>query len=254
MMNGLEEDKDKQNLGIVNEEWPVISEIAIGRFKIHKKMKTNVNVDELTKSIKDITEADNIIINTEFDPKQESILIEECVIMHEDTNNKEGKENVIGSEVDEKITLNQLVEPPTTIKKVENTIESNKIKPEIIDNSKLTIAKAFKFILLGLAKLYVKDTTKTLKPLNVLTKHFNEVAISLVHLGVPFLMTWYLTTEVELISSQMMKDGMIMSVVYSVVFYIACLFVWISSQVIMSGLINVFKKTLNDVANIGKNK
>lgn len=111
-----------------------------------------------------------------------------------------------------------------------------------------------KFMAKGMAHLYFEKTNKLLNPLRFVANNFNKVSMALLHLAVPFLMTWYLTKKVDFITLQMQKSPPFMIIVYDVLFYMACMFIWFSAQTVFSGLVGMVKKALVDVAKVGQEK
>lgn len=111
-----------------------------------------------------------------------------------------------------------------------------------------------KFMAKGMAHLYFEKTNKLLNPLRFVANNFQKVSMALLHLVVPFLMTWYLTKKVDFITLQMQKSPPFMIIVYDVLFYMACMFIWFSGQTILSGLVGMVKKALVDVAKVGQEK
>lgn len=310
--------KEKQGLvNIANEEWPALSEISAGRFKINKKSQVT-DIDSLTKSLQAVSEKDDKIIQDSLQEDEkllnkvsvaksnkptrakknvkvvetptQSVQVQHTKVEQQKTVTVTTKEELSAIDNNEEVTHIATPKMGSTLgRTIANTISSNttgktisqvkepvsikqEVKHDLIDEAapvnastqvryaassiekenKVSPNVLMKFIAMGFAHLYVKKTTSVLKPLSFVADNFNKVFMALLHLGIPLMMTWFLMTKVDFIATQMAKEHQIMHFGYSIIFYIACLFVWVSAQVLGSGLVTMFKKTLVDVAKVGK--
>lgn len=305
--------KEKQGLvNIANEEWPALSEISAGRFKINKKSQVT-DIDTLAKNLQAVSEQDDKIIQSSLEEDEKLLNRVSVTKANKPTRGRKNvkvAESMPSQQTPVKTPLEKVQEPVQPVIAVENNEEVEEIvttpkmgstlgrtiatsignttgkiisqvkepvkqevreaKHEFIDEAtpvatqtqvryassatenKVSPNVLMKFIAMGFAHLYVKKTTSVLKPLSFVADNFTKVFMALLHLGIPLVMTWFLMTKVEFIATQMAKEHQIMHFGYSIIFYIACLFVWVSAQVVGSGLVTMFRKTLVDVAKVGK--
>lgn len=104
----------------------------------------------------------------------------------------------------------------------------------------------------GFAYLYVNKTSNMLNPVRFFMEHYKKLFMAIIQLGVPAIITWYITTQIAFISHQIHETGAIMSVVYTSVFYVATLFIWCSSLFVLSLIGGMLKREAMEVAKIGE--
>ena len=120
---------------------------------------------------------------------------------------------------------------------------------EIVEENSIDLIK---LIVAGLTHLYVSKTSKLLKPLQFVLQHKKEVSISMMHFVVPLLMTYFMTTHVGFVAEQLLKETFFMKSVYLGIFFFGSTFVWITSQVLLSGILSMLAKSMLEVAKVGK--
>jgi hypothetical protein len=109
-----------------------------------------------------------------------------------------------------------------------------------------------KLIARGMAKTYISRTDTILNPLRFILSNSKQLGIALIQFIIPAIITWYLTTNIEMISNQLNKESMHVHVIYTIIFYFACLFLWITGQVLFGGIWNLIKQSMNNLAKAGK--
>ena len=80
-----------------------------------------------------------------------------------------------------------------------------------------------------------------------------QIIIALFQFVIPAIITWYLTFHVESITTQLSKENNFVYFLYMAIFYFACMFLWISGQVLVGGIWNMIKYSIGNLAKAGKN-
>jgi hypothetical protein len=233
--NNYVEQGDKSDIvDIANEDWPMLQEINKTRYTIkNKKNKNGVGSASLAK-IKKQTQEEDIQISNDFvkdEIKVEEYLQsvkQETVMEQEKTMNIEQKSSFV-----QELPKNQEV-----IQNHQEKIKGNKI---------------LRLFALGLAKIYIRKTSTILDPLSFVLENKMKVLNGILQTIIPALMTWYLVTSVTMIATQLAKESTFVKIGYGFIFYFACMFVWITGQVMISGLYHVFKKIGNEIVTEGSN-
>lgn len=145
-----------------------------------------------------------------------------------------------------------MITPVTeTVKKVEVTINEVKenISPIVTEEKEVELSK---LIARGMAKTYISRTDTILNPLRFILSNSKQLGIALIQFIIPAIITWYLTNNVDIISNQLNKESMHVHIIYTIIFYFACLFLWITGQVLFGGIWNLIKQSMNNLAKAGK--
>lgn len=286
MNNKATQSKQNKNLNnVVNDpDWHNLSEISQGKFAI-KREKSSRNIDSITNQLKNVAQTDDALLDTmvaDDADNHEAITsiknnfkIKQLRKATKDSKDKLDSETLVDVALEDSKELHnnkevftqhnfnamQVGEEAQDINITHNEDAVTDVSSVIPQTSNVTLSSPkyenamqglLKFAALGFAHLYVKKTTKVLKPLGFVAENIEKVSIGFLHLIVPLLMTWLITTKVEFFASQLQQMGTIPVVLCNIAFYVASIFVWISTQVIVAGLINVCKKTLRDVAKVGE--
>lgn len=258
-------------LKIVNEDWPMLEELGKKRFVLNKK-KTK-DVQESINLLQSVLEEDNklqedketIVSKQEVTPYVENsatqiVKNEKAIVTEEKT-----VTNVVHNQVNlEKLQPKEVVVNTEAISSPSPAISSQSVSSSVINKttfvksvkeSKLEEEKSmdvFKFILAGLTHLYVSKTTNLLKPIKFVMENYKEVSIAMLHFIVPLIMTYLITTQIGFVHEQLVKETNFMKLVYVGVFFFGSTFVWISGQVLLAGIYSMLKKSMLDVAKVGK--
>lgn len=271
---------------IANEDWPALNEISAGRFKIAKKSKVT-DIEAVTKGLKKISKSDDRIIandirkdikenekveyeaesKTDHNVDSEEVDSDKNLILERSLQNENKILTKTEEENEEVITQKRIAVYPQSTKvsvvasspNIKETALATPLEREIntenidsVNGSKINVQGLIKFVTLGFIHLYLKKTTTVLKPVSFVAQNFEKVFVAMMHLIIPMVMTWLITTKIDFVATQLAQKDIFMALACKAVFYIACVFLWVSAQVIGSGILSMFKKTLKDVAKIGE--
>lgn len=248
---------------VVNQPWDELKDVS--RFQIIPKNK-DTDVASLAAGIKDVSDKDDKAIAKVVDADEKKLAGKKPgrarkiqVVPLETVASVAAQSN---PNIQETITKNEeviakqtasvtpqttrAITSPISTEKASGLDSQNKVTEEMKTNVFL------KFIAMGFAHLYVKKTNEILNPLKFLANNFNTVILALLNLGIPFLMTWYTTTKVSIISEQIVSAPSYLQIAYYGIFYIASIVIWISCQAGLSGIKAIFKDSLSKVAKVGK--
>lgn len=260
----LKEIKEKNNVVPVNDAWPMLedlSEINAGRFKIAKKSKAT-DIESLTQTINANALQDDKIIQKNVE--KDEILISKSVAATKSKVVKSKKANELSEQKTqfnhvnkvesvekEEVIAQQVPVNPQTTSAITSPV-SRGLKEKASTQNKVTTNNLLKLIALGFGHLYMKSTNDILKPLGFVANNLSKVLMAFLHIGMPLMMTWLLTHKVNFVANQLANESPFLSLVYYGVFYVACLFIWITGVAIGKGLLKVSQKTLEEVAEVGK--
>lgn len=261
------ESEKEEVLKIVNEDWPMLEELGKKRFVINKKK--GKDVEDSLNVLKAVLEEDNKLAETveEEDiqiqhiesvkyetPILQKVKDEKIVVATETPSSQTQKTatTITHSEIvaqkqqsEVQVQLEKPVQPITTQKVVK---QETKEKEVVTENS----VDLVKLIVAGFTHLYVSKTSTLLKPIRFVIDNYKEVTIAALHFIVPLLMTYFVTTHVNFVTEQLAKETLLMKVIYIGVFFFGATFVWISSQVLLSGIFSMLRKSILEVAKVGK--
>jgi hypothetical protein len=65
-------------------------------------------------------------------------------------------------------------------------------------------------------------------------------------------MTWVLVTQIDIIEQNLSSETFGMKLIQLGVFYFACMFVWVTFEVIVGGAINMIKKSISEASRVSK--
>lgn len=119
------------------------------------------------------------------------------------------------------------------------------------NNIELSYKELLTLIGKGSFKLFVEKSSNILNPISFIINNYKEVGLALLHLLIPGVITYYCINN-PIISSQLLQESFIMNMIYPIIFYIGSSFLWVSVQVLIIGIFNMFKNSLNMLAAIGK--
>lgn len=269
-MNAEKISDREEVLKIVNEDWPMLEELGKKRFVINKKQKTKDVQESLQalhtvlKEEEELQEEEVKITPTLVTPKEvirevvQKVEVAPAPVQQEMIKEVKDESVVVAKEVAS--SSQTKTQNATTIahsSPIENTTPVNKQtkvvqkirEEEIIEEKSIDLIK---LIVAGLTHLYVTKTSKLLKPLQFVLKHKKEVFIAMMHFIVPLMMTYFMTTHVGFVSEQLLKETLFMKSVYLGIFFFGSTFVWITSQVLLSGILSMLGKSMLEVAKVGK--
>lgn len=220
--------KAEQLTQIANKDWPTLNEVSRTPFVIKPK-KSVADIESINQNIQSSTveEDENIAQVTQH--YEQGITSQPEVNLH-NTEPSVSQQSIL-QKAPVEVTQRQAVS----------------VKPE----EKRAVLKQ---VGVGLTHLFIINATSLLKPMNFVIQNFSKFFMAIIHLIVPLLMTLWLTKKVDFISMQLQQESVTMNYVYGAVFYLACAFIWIVSQVLAKGVYISFKNSLKEVAKIGKEK
>ena len=250
--------KFTQDLQDVNEDWPLLGELSQNKFVLKNK-KSSFNVAKTAKEIVELSLVEDDQISASA-IKEDKLFEQSFVRETQDFKASPQMAKSVVNDTFEPLAQVEKVKPPKPV--IEAYIEH--VQPadeELVAQKSLDLPQENKFtntllklIAIGLTKLYVRKTTSVLNPVKFLAENYRRVLVAVMHLGVPILMSWFLITQVSFIQTQLVDISNVMFGAYAVVFYFASLFVWVTGQVLVAGLLSMFKTTLISVANDAENK
>lgn len=221
---------------IANRDWPTLNEVSRTPFVIKPK-KAVADIESINQDIQSRTVEEDHAIS------QMNQQYEQGTSSQPEVNQTPVQQPTLQKTVVQQQPVED-VQPQNTY--VEPTLTSNKNSEEK--------GAMLKQIGIGLTHLFIVNATSLLKPMNFVIQNFSKIFMAIIHLTVPLLMTLWLTKKVDFISVQLQQESTTMYYVYSAIFYLACAFIWIVSQVIAKGVYVSFRNSLKEVAKIGKEK
>jgi hypothetical protein len=265
--------KFAQDLQGVNDDWPLLGELSQNKFVLKNK-KGSLNVAKTAKDILEVSSREDTQMSESA--RQDDKLFEESFV-HEVQDFKASTEtvNAVANDVNEPLIQVETIKAPVAevqapVMPIQATVQvpiqapiaqvqpvQEKVlapEPVVLQKESKDTNPLLKLIAIGLTKLYVRKTTSVLNPVKFVAENYRNVLVAILHLGVPVLMSWFLITQVSFIKAQLVNTSSVMFWTYAVVFYFASLFVWVTGQVLVAGLLSMFKTTLVSVANDVENR
>jgi hypothetical protein len=240
-------DKATDLAKIANEDWPIINELSKKSFLIKSK-KSNVNIEEASNSIQKSSAFEDKKLNAQNQKDEGLLQKSEIEVPVSVIKTETVVEEIVGVKPNLASDIDESVEQyPTTLQKKEVI---SRVAPVVEKNNALLLKQVW----IGLMHLFVTKATTLLKPLNFLMQNFSKFFIAMIHVFVPLVMTYWATTKISFVSTQLAKESTTMYWVYFAIFYLACTFIWIVGQVVAAGLGAMFKKAVHDVAKVGQEK
>jgi len=260
-MNAEKISDREEVLKIVNEDWPMLEELGKKRFVISKKQKTK-DVQESLNALHTVLKEEEQVSSDviQIAPKElvkdtlqknEPVKVQQEMIKEVKDESIVVAKEVISSSQTKTQNATTIAQSSPTEKQqvVTKQITTTKLQEEIVEENSIDLLK---LIIAGLTHLYVTKTSKLLKPLQFVLQHKKEVSIALMHFIVPLLMTYFMTTHVGFVAEQLVKETFFMKSVYLGIFFFGSTFVWITSQVLLSGVLAMIGKSMLEVAKVGK--
>lgn len=258
MENVLNSGESKNLENITNEDWPLLKELESTRFSLKNK-KSGKGQKSLA-AIKNATDLEDSIISQQNMQDEElvgefleNVSLKETVKIEIESPKKEREvvepvQLELPLEKNEEVSIEKMFEeaPKNNISKVNNVKIENK---EELNNKQ----EVSKLVVIGLAKIYINKTDSILNPLRFILNNLKQISVALIQFVIPALITWYLVENIPMISSQMSKENSFFYILYVGVFYFACMFLWISGQVLFGGILNMLKYAMRNLEKAGKN-
>lgn len=243
--------KNRINDEIINEDWPLLNELESTRFSL--KNKKLAKKETTISKIKELSEKEDELIASQNmnDEKLMEAFFEGSKV--QDKSNANERNNLSRSSIEE--IEQRFQREPTVQNNITQSVvqsqnnkatlpsSSNKIQQEKQSEEELT-----KLVAKGLGKVFMDKTTNLFSPLKFLVINSNKIAIGLVQFLIPILLTWFFINHVDIVKAVLSKETEHTRYLYIGIFYFACLFISITSQVVISGIINVFKMIFNNLA------
>lgn len=243
--------ENRVNDGIINEDWPLLNELESTRFslknkRLAKKETTISKIKELSEKEDELIASQNMNDEKLMEAFFEGSKPEEKVIQNERNNlarsSVEEIEQRFQREPSIQNNITQSVIQPQ-IKKEPPLNPGHRITENLGQNQEIT-----KLVAKGLGKVFMDKTINLLSPLKFLLINSNRIAIGLLQFLIPILLTWFFVNHVDIVKAVLSKETQHTRYLYIAIFYFACLFISITSQVVISGIINVFKMIFNNLA------
>ncbi len=243
--------ENRVNDGIINEDWPLLNELESTRFslknkRLAKKETTISKIKELSEKEDELIASQNMNDEKLMEAFFEGSKPEEKVIQNERNNlarsSVEEIEQRFQREPSIQNNITQSVIQPQ-IKKEPTLNPGHRITENLGQNQEIT-----KLVAKGLGKVFMDKTINLLSPLKFLLINSNRIAIGLLQFLIPILLTWFFVNHVDIVKAVLSKETQHTRYLYIAIFYFACLFISITSQVVISGIINVFKMIFNNLA------
>lgn len=285
MQDNLENNEQEKKMeDIAEQDWPYLKELESTRFALKNKKESGRKRQSL-QTIKNSTEKEDEAIhaqnledeklveaflnvkptNVNSDEIIELMLPQEPVeITNEVAKAEIAKEEIIETVVQVKVEIpkvekevaviqEEVVTAPVVQPAEKKESLASEVKETVLTNAKEEKdVELSKLIARGMAKTYISRTDTILNPLRFILSNSKQLGIALIQFIIPAIITWYLTTNVEMIANQLNKESTHIHIVYTLIFYFACLFLWITGQVLFSGIWNLIKQSMNNLAKAGK--
>ncbi len=241
MEKALEVSNEQKMENISNEDWPLLKELETTRFSL--KNKKNVNSNNPLEKLKELSEKEDELLSMQN--IEDEKLVEEFIESSKNQNSNNQSNNTYNN-MNQAIAQNNHVE--TNIQS-QQANQNKAVQNQVNQNQDMAslVAK-------GMAKVYMEKTDTILSPLEFLIKNFKNILVGLIQFIIPAVITWLVLTKVSFVSNIMAKETTNMQYFYSTVFYFACLFISITIQVTISGMVNIFGIAFKNLANEAKTK
>lgn len=234
----------------INEDWPLLKELETTKFSLKNKKRNN-----LFTTIEKIVESDNkILLNKEIEDEKLIEKLEKSLMQPQNNiknSNIDSKEDTQEKIID-KLSIEMFDPMEEVLIDKEAEIINSKLEKSFIPKQPKKYKKEFsQLILKGLSTIYINKTDQILNPVRFNVENFKQIILGFFQFIFPAIITWYLTNNVDYISKQLVKENIFTYYLYIGIFYFACIFLWISSQVIFSGLINLIKYSISFILKEG---
>lgn len=258
-MSKLEEVKSVDEL--TKEDWPLLKELENTRFSLKNKKKSQ---KQTLSSIKEQSDQEDLGISSKsaeddklVDAFLESRAQEELAFSTPKTKKpprttrvRAKTEPIVANEVIvESPNKNEFIESPQ-VPVNQPIVELNNLTH---GHKQITInTETPKLIAMGLVKTYLNRTDNILNPLRFIMANFSQVMLALLQFLFPALIVTLLVQSVPAIQSQLDKESPVVYGLYILIFYFACMFLFVSAQVIVAGLYNMLKFAAGNLEKAGK--
>ncbi len=255
----------------VNQGWDILGELGDNKFQIPTRKK-QLNLESVENNIVAIAKADSEVIKNYEEQSKDSLLtaqkeIQAIKAQSETDDLMIAKESVVVKPV-ENPAVKEIIQSvtPVAIKdpfqssvavQVQANVEQTQtVQSSVVEaNNDLTQDELlanknvfFKMVIRGLAQLYVDKTTSLFNPVVFIAKNYKFLLHTTTLLGLPAIITWYLFTQVASLNNALTSASTPMYMFYSLMFYIAALFLCLTLQVVGIGFWSMIKKSMSEVA------
>lgn len=167
-------------------------------------------------------------------------------------------ENPPVNKIDENLIANEMIQTATPEASSKTEIKKEQVVAKktvsVTSNvEKMSAATFMRLAVIGLSKLYLAKTNLMLMPIKFIVENFAQVFAGATQFMVPALLTYFITTKIGFIATQIQAEVAVVQAVYMAVFYFASMFLWISCQVVFSGTVNSIKNFLTNVVKAEQN-
>ncbi len=244
---------NRVNDEIINEDWPLLNELESTRFslknkKLAKKETTISKIKELSEKEDELIAAQNMndekLMEAFFDGSKTE---DKQPINNERANERNNLSRSSIEEIEQRFQREPSIQTNITKSVIDPQPKKNPIQkslPPVEKNDE----ELTKLVAKGLGKVFMDKTTNLLSPLKFLVLNSNRIAIGLLQFLIPILLTWFFVNYVDIVKAVLSKETEHTKYLYIGIFYFACLFLSITSQVVISGIINVFRMIFNNLA------
>lgn len=247
------------NEDIMNEDWPILlNELELNRFSL--KNKKGIKKEGATSTVEESSNlSQNKTVKTLSTDKLMGEFLKEKIL-----EDREGfkNSNLSLTEIEQLLKRDEV--PNKNISSNKNINANQNLSANIKTNRELPIQERVelekntenseeskqltKLVAKGLGKVFMDKTVKLLTPLKFLFLNFHRIIIGMIQIIIPILLTWGAIDYVEIIGRILNKETEYIKYLYTAIFYFSFLFVSLTIQIACSGILNVFKMILNNLA------
>jgi hypothetical protein len=251
--------KNRINDEIVNEDWPLLNELESTRFslknkKLAKKETTISKIKELSEKEDELIASQNMNDERLMEAFFEGSKPEESkVTLNNDVQEKNNLSRSSVADIEQRFQREPSIQANVSQSIGQQPqMRKEEVRPNIINKPIITKEQSdeelTKLVAKGLGKVFMDKTNNLLSPLKFLVINSNRIAIGLLQFLIPILLTWFFINYIDIIKAVLAKETQHTRYLYIAIFYFACLFISITAQVVISGIINVFKMIFNNLA------
>ncbi len=250
--------KNRINDEIVNEDWPLLNELESTRFslknkKLAKKETTISKIKELSEKEDELIASQNMNDERLMEAFFEGSKPEEPKsVKNVDVQEKNNLSRSSVADIEQRFHREPSIQSNTSQSIGEQQVKKEEVRPNITHKPIITKEQneeeITKLVAKGLGKVFMDKTNNLLSPLKFLVLNSNRIAIGLLQFLIPILLTWFFINYIDIIKAVLAKETQHTRYLYITIFYFACLFISITAQVVISGIINVFKMIFNNLA------
>ena len=231
MNQSLNRDNNSIMEETLHDDWPLLQELETTRFSI--KNKRNSKKENTLDHIRQMSEKEDDLISAQ------NIADEQLVDAFLDNKEPISEQKVI-DKINDRVPPQVMTQP---IRNQLNEVEENfRAKQAMQDNEETSTLVAR-----GLGKVYVEKTNIILAPLKFLIFNTQRILMGLFQFIIPAIITWILINYSDVVKLILSREPEYTQYLYIGIFYFACLFLSSTSQVVVSGIINVSKMIINNL-------